>query len=109
MSVDDVDVVHLQSFERLLDALANMFAISGFGGVEVRIRSSVNFGGDHDLLSRNLELFKDSAEDDFGFSECVDLGSVEMVDAVFETGGDDLFVFFVIFGFIVDHVAQGDD
>ena len=108
MCVDDIDILHLQSFERALEALSDMFAIDEHVGVDIRIGGDSDLGRDDDFLSGNVQIFEDVSELCLCFAEVVDLCCVEVVDAVLECRFDELFIVFVCLLPRVDHVSQGD-
>ena len=83
-----------------------MFSVGRTRTVSFRIGSRVDFGGNDDVLARDLEVFEDFSEGLFTSTHIVDLCSVEIVDTVLEAARDDVFVLLVVFRFGVDSITE---
>src|SRR5690606_4006972 len=83
MSEVDIDVVHAQSFQavvdRLHDVLARQAAISDHVG-----HRPVHLARYDDVVARNVEVCERLTDHDLGLAARVDIGVVEEVDAKFD-------------------------
>lgn len=83
-----------------------MLPVGGGSRVHIGILGTMNFSGDDDFFSGHLEILKNFTELLLGLSFGIGLCGVKKVDAIFEGKFDNLFVFFIIFRPVVDHVAD---
>ena len=83
-----------------------MFSVGRSRTVSFGIGSRVDFGGNHDVLAGDLDIFEDLSEGLFTGAHIVDLGSVKIVDTVLEAARDDVFVLLVVFRFGVECVTE---
>lgn len=92
MTIDDVDVIHIEPFETGLGALDDVLPgqtlIVGAG------TTPEDLGGDDDVGALPAELADGLAHDLFGAAVGVDLGVVEEVDAVVAAALEEGFSFF---------------
>ena len=68
----------------------------------------MDFGGDYNMFSGNIEVFKNFSKLFLWLSRGIDFSSVEEVDSIFKGNFYYFFVFFIGLGSIVDHVSEGD-
>ena len=68
----------------------------------------MNFGSNDDMFSGNLKIFKDLSELNLSLARSIEFSCIEVVDAILESDFDDLFVLFVGFSLVVDHVSEGN-
>jgi hypothetical protein len=61
MSEEHVDVVKLKPGEGLIDSLTNMFSVDVGGAVSFGVMAGPDFGGDDDILTRDVKVFEDFA------------------------------------------------
>ena len=83
-----------------------MLPVGCGSGVHVSILGTVNFGCDYDFFSGHLEILKNFTELLLGLSFGIGFSGIKKVDAIFEGKFDNLFVFFIVFRLVVDHVAE---
>ena len=58
MGINDVHIVHLKSIQRSFNGLFDVFFVRCARGVERRVLSCPNFGGDHQFFPRLSDLTK---------------------------------------------------
>ena len=85
-----------------------MFSVGGGLGVYFRIFGSMNFSSNDDVFSGNLEVDEDFSKLSFSITGSIELGCVEVVNAVFQGHFNDFFILLISLRFVVDHVSEGD-
>jgi hypothetical protein len=61
MCEEHVDVVELKPGEGLVDSLTDMFSVDVGGAVSLGVMAGPDFGGDDDILTRDVKVFEDFA------------------------------------------------
>jgi len=84
MTEDNVNIVELQTFKRVLESFDNVFA-AHHCVVETSGAGFIDLGGDNDALTSHVEVFKSLAHLDLGLTHAVDFCGVEEVDAEAKT------------------------
>ncbi len=82
VSVEDVNVVHLESFKRLINAFMKMLSIEELCGINVGVRCGFDLGRNNNVLARNLEILQNFAKLDFAPPRIIALGSIKKVDSI---------------------------
>jgi hypothetical protein len=109
VGIKNIDILKLQSFEGVGNTFFDVLSVGGGRRVQIRIWISSDFGGDDDIFSGDIEILENAAEGDLSLSSSVKFGSVKVVDAVAEADFDDIFVFLVGLGLVVDHISERND
>src|SRR5689334_7576499 len=90
MDLIQIDIIHLQALERLINGIQNMFAREAFI-IDVVAHLSVNFGGNDHILSPDTQFFKKISGDALTLTGRVYICSIKKVDPHLEGALDKWF------------------
>ena len=85
MSINNVHVVHLESFKGALNCLSNMLPTGSSVRIDKRLRAYPNFRSNYKVFSLLPDFLENPTKNLFSFPKLVKLSSIKVINAMLQT------------------------